>query len=139
MKKYWKDIESDKSKEDVNGFEKAADNENSLLSLLNDQNKDLQATRRDFLKLCGFSFAVTALASCQSKIGKAVPYVIAPVEMTPGEALYYASSYVNGSDYCSIIVKTRDGRPIKIEGNPESGVTKGGTNAQSPGIGSRPL
>jgi molybdopterin-containing oxidoreductase family iron-sulfur binding subunit len=130
MKKYWKDIESDKSKEDVNGLEKAADNDNSLLSLLNDQNKDLQATRRDFLKLCGFSFAVTALASCQTRIGKAVPYAIAPVEMTPGEALYYASSFVNGSDYCSIIVKTRDGRPIKIEGNPESGVTKGGTNAR---------
>ena len=55
---------------------------------------------------------------------------MAPEEITPGEALYYASSYVNGSDYCSILVKTRDGRPIKIEGNPESGITRGGTSAR---------
>jgi Fe-S-cluster-containing dehydrogenase component/anaerobic selenocysteine-containing dehydrogenase len=86
--------------------------------------------RRDFLKLCGYSFAVTALASCRSKITRAIPYVIAPEEITPGEALYYASSYASGSDYCSILVKTRDGRPIKIEGNPESGITAGRTTAR---------
>lgn len=99
-------------------------------ALLNDIDGDVLASRRNFLKLCGFSFAATALASCRSKITKAIPYVIAPEEITPGEALYYASSYVNGSDYCSILVKNRDGRPIKIEGNPESGVTFGRTNAR---------
>ena len=129
MKKYWKDIESKKSKEELKGIEQTSD-ENSLYGLLSDQRKDIPASRRDFLKLCGFSFAVSALASCQSKIGKAIPYVIAPNELTPGEALYYASSYINGNDYCSIIVKTRDGRPIKIEGNPESGITRGGTSAR---------
>jgi Fe-S-cluster-containing dehydrogenase component/anaerobic selenocysteine-containing dehydrogenase len=130
MKKYWKDIESKKKKEEVDGIIKAPDDDNSLLGLLSDRRKDMAASRRDFLKLCGFSFAVSALSSCQSKISKAVPYVIAPVELTPGEALYYASSYINGSDYCSIVVKTRDGRPIKIEGNPESGISRGGTSAR---------
>jgi len=130
MKKYWKDIESIKSKTETDGIKKIPPEGSLSLSLFNDLKNDLPASRRDFLKLCGFSFAVSALSACQSKIGKAVPYVIAPVEMTPGEALYYASSYINGSDYCSIIVKTRDGRPIKIEGNPESGVTKGGTSAR---------
>lgn len=130
MKKYWKNIESKKGQEEIVGIKKIADNEHLLFDLINDQNKDLPASRRDFLKLCGFSFAVTALASCQSKIGKAVPFVIAPVEQTPGEALYYASTYLNGNDYCSILVKTRDGRPIKIEGNPESGITSGGTSAR---------
>ena len=38
---------------------------------------------------------------------------------------------MNGSDYCSILVKTREGRPIKIEGNPKSGVTMGGTSARA--------
>ncbi len=129
MKKYWKNIESRKGQEKI-AVKKLADNEHLLFDLISDQNKDLPASRRDFLKLCGFSFAITALSSCQSKINKAVPYVIAPVEQTPGEALYYASSYINGSDYCSILVKTRDGRPIKIEGNPESGITAGGTSAR---------
>ncbi len=129
MKKYWKDIESKYRKEELKVIEQTSD-ENSLSGLLSDQRKDIPASRRDFLKLCGFSFAVSALASCQSKIGKAIPYVIAPNELIPGEALYYASSYINGNDYCSIIVKTRDGRPIKIEGNPESGITRGGTSAR---------
>ncbi len=129
MKKYWKDIESKNSKEEVRDIEKTSD-ENALFGLFSDQRKDISASRRDFLKLCGFSFAVSALTACQSKISKAVPYVIAPNELIPGEALYYASSYINGNDYCSIIIKTRDGRPIKIEGNPESGITKGGTCAR---------
>ena len=106
MKKYWKDIESKKSKEVVSGVEKTSD-ENPLFELFNDRRNHLPASRRDFLKLCGFSFAVSALSSCQSKISKAIPYVIAPNEITPGEALYYASSYINGNDYCSIIVKTK--------------------------------
>jgi molybdopterin-containing oxidoreductase family iron-sulfur binding subunit len=129
MKKYWKDIESKKRIGKISSVEKTTD-ENGLFELLSDNGNDLHSSRRDFLKLCGFSFAVTALSSCQSKISKAVPYVIAPNEITPGEALYYASSYINGNDYCSIIVKTRDGRPIKIEGNAESGITKGGTSAR---------
>lgn len=129
MKKYWKNIESKKSKEEVRGIEKTSD-ENSLFELFSDKRNHMPASRRDFLKLCGFSFAASALSSCQSKISKAVPYVIAPNEIIPGEALYYASSYINGNDYCSIIVKTRDGRPIKIEGNPESGITRGGTSAR---------
>jgi Fe-S-cluster-containing dehydrogenase component/anaerobic selenocysteine-containing dehydrogenase len=130
MKKYWRSIESGMKKEEVQDGLKVTDNVNPFVDLVNEQNINLPASRRDFLKLCGFSFAVTALASCQAKINKAVPYAVAPIESTPGEALYYASSYVNGSDYCSILVKTRDGRPIKIEGNPESGMTRGGTSAR---------
>jgi molybdopterin-containing oxidoreductase family iron-sulfur binding subunit len=129
MKKYWKSIESEEKKEEV-GPKRESSDDNALSDLLNDHNLELPASRRDFLKLCGFSFAVTALASCKSRIEKAVPYIIAPVEITPGEALYYASSYINGNDYCSILVKTRDGRPIKIEGNPDSGITMGGTSAR---------
>ena len=129
MKKYWKDIESKDNKEKAGNPAKNPSLDNPILDLVS-QNKDLQASRRDFLKLCGFSFAVSALASCQSTITKAVPYVTAPVEMTPGQALYYASTYINGNDYCSILVKTRDGRPIKIEGNTGSDVTKGGTSSR---------
>jgi Fe-S-cluster-containing dehydrogenase component len=130
MKKYRKSIESEKLEEKGKIKAKSLDGDTPLEDLLGDLNKENQASRRDFLKLCGFSFAAAALVSCRSKISKAVPYVIAPNEITPGEALFYASTYINGSDYCSILVKTRDGRPIKIEGNPESSITKGGTNAR---------
>jgi molybdopterin-containing oxidoreductase family iron-sulfur binding subunit len=129
MKKYWKDIESKKIKEQEPRIEKRPE-ENPLFELFKSNTIDLPASRRDFLKLCGFGLAATAFSSCQSKISKAIPYVIAPPEVTPGEAVFYASSYINGNDYCSIIVKTRDGRPIKIEGNPDSGITQGKTSAR---------
>jgi molybdopterin-containing oxidoreductase family iron-sulfur binding subunit len=130
MKKVRKKIELKRHADEVNLNELVTDDDNLFSGLLNDLGKDRQASRRDFLKLCGFSFAVSALSACQSKISKALPYALAPVEITPGEALFYASSYINGNDYCSILIKTRDGRPIKIEGNPESGMTRGGTSAR---------
>jgi molybdopterin-containing oxidoreductase family iron-sulfur binding subunit len=130
MKKYWKAIESNNIKAEYPAVEKVNEAGSPIFDFFAEKNNKMHASRRDFLKLCGFSFAVTTLASCEAKISKAIPYVVAPVELTPGEALYYASSYINGSDYCSIIVKTRDGRPIKIEGNLESGMTRGGTSAR---------
>lgn len=90
------------------------------------------SNRRDFLKYLGFGLgAATVAASCDIPVKKAVPYVVKPDEIVPGVATYYASSFVQGGDYCSVLVKTREGRPIKIEGNTLSGVTKGGTSARA--------
>ena len=93
---------------------------------------NLSGNRRDFLKLLGFGLgAATVAAGCDIPIKKAIPYVIKPEEIVPGVANYYASTFVNGGDYCSILVKTREGRPIKIEGNDLSSITKGGTSARA--------
>ncbi len=90
------------------------------------------ASRRDFLKLMGFGLgAATLAASCEIPVKKAIPYVTKPDDIVPGVANYFASSFVNGGDYCSVLVKTREGRPIKIEGNTLSGVTTGGTTARA--------
>ncbi len=91
-----------------------------------------QTNRRDFLKLMGFGLgAATVAASCEIPVKKAIPYVTKPDEIVPGVANYYASSFVNGGDYCAVLVKTREGRPIKIEGNSLSSVTRGGTSARA--------
>ncbi len=87
-------------------------------------------SRRDFLKMMGFGVSAAALAACEAPIRKAIPYVNKPIDIDPSLANYYASSYINGGDYCSIVVKTREGRPIKIDGNALSSVSKGGTSAQ---------
>jgi molybdopterin-containing oxidoreductase family iron-sulfur binding subunit len=92
----------------------------------------LQSNRRDFLKYLGFGLgAATIAASCEIPLKRVIPYVIKPDDIVPGVANYYASSFVQGGDYCSILVKTREGRPIKIEGNDLSSVTKGGTSARA--------
>jgi MoCo/4Fe-4S cofactor protein with predicted Tat translocation signal len=94
------------------------------------EEEDPGHSRRDFLKMMGFGMSAAALAACEAPIRKAIPYVNKPVDIDPSIANYYASTYVNGGDYCSIVVKTREGRPIKIDGNSLSSVSRGGTSAQ---------
>lgn len=89
-------------------------------------------SRRNFLKAFGFTIASAAVASsCEQPVRKAIPFLIQPEGIVPGKATYYASTFFDGVDYCSVLVKVRDGRPIKIEGNSLSSVTKGGTNARA--------
>ncbi len=84
-------------------------------------------SRRDFLKYLGFTTAAATVASCEGPVRKAIPYVIKPEEITPGLANYYASTYFDGYDFANVLVKTREGRPIKIEPNNEA---EGHTNAR---------
>ena len=79
-----------------------------------------QTSRRDFLKFLGFSTAAATLAACENPIKKSIPYVVKPEEIIPGVANYYATTIYDGYDYASVLVKTREGRPIKIENNKTS-------------------
>ena len=78
--------------------------------------------RRDFLKYLGFGISAATLAACEIPLRRAVPYVTKPDSVVPGIANYYASSFVDGGDFNAILVKTREGRPIKIESNTLTGV-----------------
>ena len=73
--------------------------------------------RRDFLKYLGFCTSAAVLASCEGPVHKSVPYVIQPERIRPGISNYYATSMFDGYDCANILVKTREGRPIKIENN----------------------
>jgi len=76
-----------------------------------------QTSRRDFLKYVGFSTAAATLAACEGPVIKSVPYVVQPEQIVPGVADYYATTIADGFDFASVLVKTREGRPIKIENN----------------------
>ncbi|MFZ1703705.1 MAG: 4Fe-4S dicluster domain-containing protein [Saprospiraceae bacterium] len=122
-----KDLEQDKD-----FLIEAGQEVNSSAMTTAEMTEHLAGNRRDFLKFLGFGLgAATVAAGCDIPVKRAIPYVIKPEEIVPGVANYYASSFVNGGDYCSILVKTREGRPIKIEGNELSPITKGGTSARA--------
>lgn len=92
---------------------------------------ETKAPRRDFLKYLGFSTAAAAVAaSCEMPIKKAIPFANKPEDIVPGVSKYYATTYVQDGDAISVLAKVRDGRPIKIEGNDMSAITKGGTSAR---------
>ena len=74
-------------------------------------------SRRDFLKFLGFSTAAATLAACEAPVNKVIPHVVKPEEIVPGVANYYASTVYDGHDFASVLVKTREGRPIKLLSN----------------------
>ncbi|MBR9844793.1 MAG: TAT-variant-translocated molybdopterin oxidoreductase [Algicola sp.] len=132
-KKYWKSVEelnenssiveTLKQNEFVNEIptEEFLGNKESLESS--------STTRRDFLKYVGFSTAAASLAACEGPVIKSIPYVVQPEEIIPGVANYYATTIADGFDFASVLVKTREGRPIKIENNTMA-TTNGGANAR---------
>ena len=90
---------------------------------------DSSTSRRDFLKYVGFSTAAATLAACEGPVIKSVPYVVQPEQIRPGVANYYATAIADGFDFGSVLIKTREGRPIKVENNSDAPVL-GGANAR---------
>lgn len=90
---------------------------------------DSKTNRRDFLKYIGFSTAAASLAACEGPVRKSIPYVVQPERIVPGVANYYATTIANGFDFASILIKTREGRPIKVENNREA-ASNGSANAR---------
>ena len=128
---YWKGIEEAEKQPEFlqtkgNEFHEAL----PLEEVLNATDLDLSSNRRDFLKFFGFSVSAVALAACQkTPVKYAIPYVVKPENITPGNANYYASTCGGCNSGCGILVKTREGRPIKLDGNELSPLSQGATCA----------
>ncbi|HKW99180.1 MAG TPA: Fe-S cluster-containing hydrogenase [Bryobacteraceae bacterium] len=98
--------------------------ENPLLQIEPDH------SRRNFLKAAGFVFAGAAVTGCsRAPAEKAMPYLVQPEELVAGRARYYASTCAACPAACGLLVKVRDGRPIKLEGNPDQAISRGATCA----------
>src|SRR6185437_9097310 len=128
-KKYWKGLEElNKTPEFVEKNKHEFAEPIPIEDVLTGGGLSGKTPRRDFLKTLGFGVGAVTLAACQKvPVHKSIPYLIKPEEVTPGVPNYYSSTY-EGS---AILVKTREGRPIKIEGNPNDILSKGGLSAQA--------
>lgn len=131
-KKYWKGLDE---LHETPAFVESRDNEFpqsiSVDEFLGDDKlAETSTARRDFLKFLGFSVAAATVAACEAPVTKAIPYVVKPENVTPGMPTWYASTYYDGNSYASILVKTREGRPIYVKGNRDYGFTMGATNPQ---------
>jgi len=129
VKTYWKGIEEkEQSTSFIENSQKEFPQELPVQDFLADEKLGETSTnRRDFLKFMGFSVAAATLAACEAPVIKAIPYVNKPEEITPGVANWYSSTYWDGNDYASILVKTREGRPIFVKGNKNHGINQGAT------------
>ena len=124
-KKYWKSVEE---LDENSSIVEALKNNEFVEEIPTDEflgNSDAlsssSTTRRDFLKYVGFSTAAATLAACEGPVHLSIPYVLQPEQIIPGVADYYATSVFDGFDFANLLVKTREGRPIKIDNNTITG------------------
>ena len=119
-KKYWKSLEE---YEGGNAFEARAAVEFADTPL----REASEPGRREFLRAAGFVFAGAALTGCgRAPVEQAIPMLRQPEGIAPGRPYYYAGVCGGCSASCGLLAKCRDGRPIKLEGNPEHPVSRGG-------------
>lgn len=131
--KYWKGVEE---LNDSPAFQQIKNKEFSeyipVEDFIGDENTvaDSKTSRRDFLKYLGFGVTAASLAACETPVNKVIPYVVKGDKVNPGVANYFATTFSDGTDYCDIVVKTREGRPIRIDSNVNSPFSLGGINAR---------
>ncbi|NJL24123.1 MAG: TAT-variant-translocated molybdopterin oxidoreductase [Calothrix sp. SM1_5_4] len=125
--KYWMSLEQWRQDPE---FKELAEKEFLSSHLQSEDGKDGWA-RREFLKLMGASLALTTFGCVRRPVQKIIPYVKKPGELIHGLPNYYASSWNDGLEAFGIVVTTRDGRPIKIEGNPDHPANRGGMSARA--------
>lgn len=89
-------------------------------------------TRRSFMKFMAAGFALSGavtLTGCRRPEEKILPYGKAPEEVIPGKAQFYASAYPTSRGSVGLLVKAHEGRPVKIEGNPQHPSNAGATDS----------
>ena len=131
-KKYWKSVEELQDSSIVETLKQNEFVEEIPTDEFLGDKESLEASstsRRDFLKYVGFSTAAATLAACEGPVHKSIPYVVQPEQIRPGVADYYATTIADGFDFASILIKTREGRPIKVENNKDA-KTNGDANAR---------
>jgi molybdopterin-containing oxidoreductase family iron-sulfur binding subunit len=140
QKKYWRSLEDlnnenqlDLGQDKLQNINGLTTNTEFLSSPIREGSEKEAATdesRRDFMKLMAASFAMFGASACARRpVEHVVSYVKKPEHTTAGIAEWYASTIVDGSEECGVLIKTREHRPIKLEGNPEHPYSKGGLTA----------
>ncbi len=131
-KTYWKGIEErERTPEFLKTLESEFPDPLPIDALLNSaKSSKSKFSRRSFLKASGFSIATAIISACaRGPVEKAIPLLNRAEQSMPGKAFWYASTCHGCSAACGIQVKNRDGRPIKIEGNPNHPLSQGGVCA----------
>ena len=124
-KKFWISLEQ---AENPTKFEKEIPGEFTSSPIREGHEKE-GVDRRDFMKIMGASAMMASLAGCTRRpIQKIVPYVNNPEEIIPGQPNFYASS--DPLTGYGLLLKTREGRPIKVDGNTDHPMNKGGLHAR---------
>jgi hypothetical protein len=100
----------------------------------------MEPTRRAFLSASGFGISSALFASCsRAPLELALPRLVAEPDLVPGSTYGIATTCGACSASCGVLARCRDGRPIKLEGNPDHPLSRGGPVRRRPGFGALAL
>ena len=85
----------------------------------------MKFSRRQFLKAAGLTGLTAVAGGCRDASRRLIPFLNEPEEIIPGKATWYATTCRECPAGCGMLAKTRDGRLIKLEGNPVHPVNRG--------------
>src|SRR4051794_38972123 len=127
-KQFWRSLDE---LADTEAFQKmlAAEFPSQIIASLKEATRN--TTRRDFLKLMGAALAMAGLIGCNTQKPREtiVPYVTSPESIVPGKPLFYATAINLGGYAIGVLAENHEGRPTKLEGNPDHPASMGGTSA----------
>ncbi len=112
-------------------FQSYVENEFQSSPIREGSEKEEGWARREFLKLMGASMAMASAGCIRRPVQKIVPYNKQPEEVTFGINNFYTSTWSDGQDFATLLVRTREGRPLKYEGNPQNPFHKSGLSARA--------
>ncbi len=124
-KRFWttlEDLHNDPKVEQLRGEEFAGKPEEFFNA---QSNGGLQVGRREFMKWSAGAMALVSAACSRKRVDHLVPYAQQPEEILPGVEVFYASTCSECAAGCGLLVRTREGRPVKVEGNPLHPVNQG--------------
>lgn len=122
--KYWASLE------ELHGTPEYQESADKEFPLPPEEQRLTEMDRRSFLKVMGAGMLLATAGCYRRPVEKIIPYVNRPQEVVPGVPDWYASTCGDCSVACGILVKTREGRPIKLEGNPSHPISQGGLCAR---------
>ncbi|MEZ4873828.1 MAG: TAT-variant-translocated molybdopterin oxidoreductase [Bdellovibrionales bacterium] len=125
--KYWQSLDEWRNTDE---FKELADKQFKVSPFAPEDSQSGFA-RREFLKLMGASMALTSAGCLRRPEQRIVPYANRPPEVVPGNSNFYSSSLVDGGEAFGLVVRTREGRPIKLEGNADHPINLGKLSARA--------
>ena len=122
-REYWRSLEDLASTAE---FQELLEREFPRQAIGWSEDEDPVAGRRNFLKLMGASLALAGLTACTRQPTEHItPYIRQPEELIPGKPLFYATAATLSGVASGVLAESHEGRPTKIEGNPEHPATLG--------------
>ncbi|MDH4199003.1 MAG: 4Fe-4S dicluster domain-containing protein [Spirochaetia bacterium] len=124
-KKMWQSVEAKERQKYENIQDDKKQEFSASLQEMIDNSIGYQLDRKKFLGIMGAAVAMAGMKCSRDPVEKIVPYLVRPPEAQPGIPAYYATAQMSSRGVLPVLVKTREGKPIKIDGHDDHPVHQG--------------